>query len=86
MTQALNSCVDFKIVRMQDIVEARLANPEIAQLLEADVLSPILYQIAHVYDQSNRLISLACIYYHGDRYKFIVDISFDHKHPSRWIS
>jgi GntR family transcriptional regulator len=66
---------------MQDIVEARLASPEIAQLLEIHVLSPILYQVAHVYDESNQLIDLACIYYRGDRYKFIVDISFDHKHP-----
>jgi GntR family transcriptional regulator len=83
MTQALNSCVGSKIVRMQDIVEARLASPEIAKLLQVHVLSPVLYQIGHVYDQSNRLINLACIYYRGDRYKFIVDISFDRKHPSR---
>lgn len=77
MTQALRSHAGAKIVRMQDIVEARLASPEIAQLLEVHVLSPVLYQIAHVYDKTNRLIDLACIYYRGDRYKFSVDIRFD---------
>jgi GntR family transcriptional regulator len=83
MTQVLPESVRAKIVRMQDIVEARLASPEIAQLLDINVLSPVLYQIAQAYDESNRLIDLACIYYRGDRYKFIVDITFDHKHPQR---
>lgn len=82
MTQVLHDRIGVKITRMQDIVESRLASPEIAQLLNIHVLSPVLYQIAHVYDESNRLIDLACIYYRGDRYKFIVDIDFDRKHPS----
>jgi GntR family transcriptional regulator len=77
MTQALRSHAGAKIARMQDIVEARLASPEIAQLLGVHVLSPVLYQVAHVYDTSNRLLDLACLYYRGDRYKFSVDIRFD---------
>ena len=83
MTQVLHDRLGAKIARLQDIVEARLASPEIAQLLDIHVLSPVLYQIAHAFDKSNRLIDLACIYYRGDRYKFIVDIDFDNKHRPR---
>jgi GntR family transcriptional regulator len=77
MTQVLRNHAGAKIARMQDIVEARLASPKIAHLLKVHVLSPVLYQVAHVYDKSNRLIDLACIYYRGDRYKFSVDMRFD---------
>ena len=76
MTQALRNHAGAKIARMQDMLEARLASPKIAQLLEVHILSPVLYQIAQVYDKSNRLIDLACIYYRADRYKFSVDIRF----------
>ncbi len=77
MTQVLRNQGRGRVARVQDIVEARLATPEIARLLKVRLLSPVLYQTAHAYDKSNRLIDLACIFYRGDRYKFAVDIRFD---------
>jgi GntR family transcriptional regulator len=77
MTQVLTNGIGAKIARIQDSVEARLASPEIAQILGVHVLSPVLYQMAYLYDKSNRLIDLACIYYRGDRYKFAVDINLN---------
>jgi GntR family transcriptional regulator len=77
MTEVLSNGAGAKIARIQDNLEARLASPEIAQILEVHVLSPVLYQTAHLYDKSNRLIDLACIYYRGDRYKFAIDISLN---------
>jgi GntR family transcriptional regulator len=85
MTQVLHE-IGAKIVRMDTIVEARLASPEIAQLLDVPILSPVLYQVGHAYDGSNRLVDFARIYYRGDRYKFIVNMAFDHKHPPRRFS
>jgi GntR family transcriptional regulator len=83
MTQVLHESVGAKIVRIDTIVEARLASPEIAQLLDIHVLSPVLYQVGQAYDRSNRLVDLARIYYRGDRYKYIVNMTFDRKHPQR---
>jgi GntR family transcriptional regulator len=77
MTEVLSRNAGAKIARIQNNVEARLASPEIAQLLEIHVLSPVLYLVAYVYDKSDRLIDLACIYYRGDRYKFAIDISLN---------
>ena len=83
MTQVLHESVGAKIVRIDTIVEARLASPEIAQLLDIHVLSPVLYQVGQAYDRSNRVVDLARIYYRGDRYKYIVNMNFDHKHRPR---
>jgi GntR family transcriptional regulator len=75
MTQVLSNGIGAKIARIHDTLEARLASPEIAQILEVPVLTPVLYLTAFLYDGSNRVIDLACIYYRGDRYKFSVDIN-----------
>lgn len=73
MTQVLREDLGAGITRIENTLEARPATPEIARLLETDLLSPILLLTGVSYDRAKRAIDVAQIHYRGDRYKFSVD-------------
>ena len=50
MTKVLRDVVGVRISRITDTVEARLADPETARLLEVPLLSPILHYTGITYD------------------------------------
>ena len=50
MTKVLRDVVGVRISRITDTVEARLADPETARLLQVPLLSPILHYTGVTYD------------------------------------
>lgn len=72
ITQVLRDELGVRISRIEDTVEARLATPEIAQILEMDVMTPVLFFTGVTFDDKNSIVDVACIHYRGDRYKFSV--------------
>ena len=51
MTKVLRDGVGVRISRITDTVEARLADPETAKLLDVPLLSPILHYTGVTYDE-----------------------------------
>lgn len=74
MTKVLRDEVGVRISRITDTVEARLADPETAKLLEVPLLSPILHYTGVTYDDSDRVVDVARIQYRGDRFAFSVTV------------
>ncbi|MFG3128214.1 GntR family transcriptional regulator [Streptomyces tendae] len=74
MTKVLRDVVGMDISRITDTVEARLADPETARLLEVPLLSPILHYTGITYDGSGRVLDVAVIHYRGDRFSFTVTL------------
>ncbi|MCT2588900.1 GntR family transcriptional regulator [Streptomyces sp. N2-109] len=74
MTKVLRDAVGVRISRITDTVEARLADPETARLLEVPLLSPILHYTGVTYDESGRVVDVARIHYRGDRFSFAVTV------------
>ncbi|MFJ3902754.1 GntR family transcriptional regulator [Streptomyces sp. NPDC090025] len=74
MTKVLRDVVGVRISRITDTVEARLADPETAQLLQVPLLSPILHYTGVTYDESGRVVDVARIRYRGDRFSFSVTV------------
>lgn len=74
MTKVLRDVVGVRISRITDTVEARLADPETAELLQVPLLSPILYYTGIVYDEGGRVVDVARIRYRGDRFSFSVTL------------
>jgi GntR family transcriptional regulator len=72
ITQVLRDDLGVRIARIEDTVEARLATPEIAQILQMDVMTPVLFFTGVTFDDKNSVVDVACIHYRGDRYKFSV--------------
>lgn len=72
MTKVLRDALGVRISRITDSVEARLADPETARLLEVPLLSPILHYTGVVYDGDGRVVDVARIHYRGDRFSFTV--------------
>lgn len=72
MTKVLRDALGVRISRITDSVEARLADPETARLLEVPLLSPILHYTGIVYDADGRVVDVARIHYRGDRFSFTV--------------
>ncbi|MFE1171177.1 GntR family transcriptional regulator [Streptomyces sp. NPDC058773] len=72
MTKVLRDAVGVRISRITDTVEARLADPETARLLQVPLLSPILHYTGITYDEDGRVIDVARIHYRGDRFSFTV--------------
>ncbi|MGW5677501.1 GntR family transcriptional regulator [Streptomyces sp. NPDC003860] len=77
MTKVLRDAVGVKISRITDTVEARLADPQTAELLQVPLLSPILHYTGVTYDAAGRVIDVARIQYRGDRFSFSVTIDAD---------
>ncbi len=74
MTKVLRDVVRADISRITDTVEARLADPETARLLEVPLLSPILHYTGVTYDSDGRVLDVAVIHYRGDRFSFTVTL------------
>jgi GntR family transcriptional regulator len=74
MTKVLRDVVGADISRITDTVEARLADPETARLLQVPLLSPILHYTGITYDAQGRVLDVAVIHYRGDRFSFSVTL------------
>ncbi|MDV9175256.1 GntR family transcriptional regulator [Streptomyces sp. W16] len=74
MTKVLRDIVGADISRITDTVEARLADPETARLLQVPLLSPILHYTGITYDTRGRVLDVAVIHYRGDRFSFSVTL------------
>ncbi len=74
MTKVLRDVVGVRISRITDTVEARLADPETAELLQVPLLSPILHYTGVTYDEDGRVVDVARIRYRGDRFSFTVTV------------
>ena len=74
MTKVLRDVVGVRISRITDTVEARLADPETASLLQVPLLSPILHYTGVTYDREGRVVDVARIRYRGDRFSFPVTV------------
>ncbi|WP_073501495.1 GntR family transcriptional regulator [Actinacidiphila paucisporea] len=72
MTKVLRDVLGVRISRITDTVEARLADPETARLLQVPLLSPILHYTGVTYDGSGRAVDVVRIHYRGDRFSFTV--------------
>ena len=77
MTKVLRDVVGVRISRITDSVQARLADPETARLLEVPLLSPILHYTGITYDEEGRVLDVAVIHYRGDRFSFTVTLDAD---------
>ncbi|WP_030622905.1 GntR family transcriptional regulator [Streptomyces sclerotialus] len=77
MTKVLRDSVGVTISRITDTVEARLADPETARLLDVPLLSPILHYTGITYDEAGRVMDVARIHYRGDRFSFTVTLDAD---------
>lgn len=74
MTKVLRDGVGVRISRITDTVEARLADPETAKLLEVPLLSPILHYTGVTYDERGEVVDVVRIHYRGDRFAFSVTL------------
>ncbi|MFD9498616.1 GntR family transcriptional regulator [Streptomyces sp. NPDC060035] len=74
MTKVLRDAVGVRISRITDTVEARLADPATAELLQVPLLSPILHYTGVTYDDDGRVVDVARIRYRGDRFSFSVTV------------
>nr|WP_284580099.1 GntR family transcriptional regulator [Streptomyces sp. 2P-4] len=74
MTKVLRDVVGVRISRITDTVEARLADPETAELLRVPLLSPILHYTGVTYGEDGRVVDVARIRYRGDRFSFTVTV------------
>lgn len=77
MTKVLRDTVGVRISRITDTVEARLADPATAELLDVPLLSPILHYTGVTYDGDGRVADVARIRYRGDRFSFTVTVEAD---------
>ncbi|MBT2389426.1 MULTISPECIES: GntR family transcriptional regulator [Streptomyces] len=77
MTKVLRDVVGAHISRITDTVEARLADPETARLLQVPLLSPILHYTGIIHDENGRALDVAIIHYRGDRFSFTVTLDAD---------
>lgn len=74
MTKVLRDVVGVRISRITDTVEARLADPVTAELLQVPLLSPILHYTGVTYDAEGQVVDVARIRYRGDRFSFSVTV------------
>jgi len=74
MTKVLRDVVGVEIARITDTVQARLADPETARLLNVPLLSPILHYTGVTYGPDGRVLDVAVIHYRGDRFSFTVTL------------
>ena len=72
MTAVLRDRLGVRIGRIEDTAQARLPAPDIADLLEIPLTSPVLYCVGITRDVDGRVVDIASIHYRGDRFKFAV--------------
>jgi DNA-binding GntR family transcriptional regulator len=74
MTKVLRDMAGVTISRITDTVQARLADPETAGLLDVPLLSPILHYTGVTYDERGQVLDVVVIHYRGDRFSFSVSL------------
>ncbi|WP_406141066.1 GntR family transcriptional regulator [Streptomyces sp. NBC_01089] len=74
MTKVLRDEVGVRISRITDTIEARLADPVTAELLQVPLLSPILHYTGVTYDEAGQVVDVARIRYRGDKFSFSVTV------------
>ncbi|MGP4114608.1 GntR family transcriptional regulator [Streptomyces sp. 4N509B] len=74
MTRVLRDVAGVRVGRIDNTVQARLADPRTAGLLRVPLLSPILHVTGVEYDQGGRVVDVARIHYRGDRFSFAVTV------------
>jgi GntR family transcriptional regulator len=72
MTGVLRDRIGVRIGLVEDTAEAKLPAPDIADLLEIPLSSPVLYCVGITRDVESRVVDVASIHYRGDRFKFAV--------------
>ncbi|MFD5896088.1 MULTISPECIES: GntR family transcriptional regulator [unclassified Streptomyces] len=77
MTKVLRDVLGVRISRITDTVEATLADPVTADLLQVPLLSPILHYTGVTYDADGQIVDVARIRYRGDRFSFSVTMETD---------
>ncbi|MEU0694151.1 GntR family transcriptional regulator [Streptomyces niveus] len=77
MTKVLRDVLGVRISRITDTVEATLADPATAGLLQVPLLSPILHYTGVTYDADGQVVDVARIRYRGDRFSFSVTMETD---------
>ncbi|WP_405819030.1 GntR family transcriptional regulator [Streptomyces sp. NBC_00838] len=77
MTKVLRDVLGVRISRITDTVEATLADPATADLLQVPLLSPILHYTGVTYDAEGQVVDVARIRYRGDRFSFSVTMETD---------
>ena len=83
MTKLLRAVPGVTISRITDTVEARLADPETADLLNVPLLSPILHYTGVTYDDRGTVLDVVVIRYRGDRFSFTVTLDADQGREDR---
>jgi GntR family transcriptional regulator len=79
MTKVLRDDLGVNIRRIEDTVEAQLASPELANILQIDLMSPVLFFTGVTYGDESKPVDVACIHYRGDLFKFSVGFDVDAK-------
>ncbi|NJP68982.1 GntR family transcriptional regulator [Streptomyces spiramenti] len=77
MTKVLRDEAGVAVRRIDNTVQARLADPGTARLLEVPLLSPILHCTGISYDDRGRTVDVVRIHYRGDRFSFGVSVDAD---------
>ncbi|MQS09208.1 GntR family transcriptional regulator [Streptomyces alkaliphilus] len=74
MTRVLRDVAGVSPARIANTVQARLAEPGTARLLEVPLLSPILHCTGVTTDGTGRVVDVVRIHYRGDRFSFSVSV------------
>ncbi|GAA1895593.1 GntR family transcriptional regulator [Streptomyces sodiiphilus] len=74
MTKVLRDVAGVSVSRIANTVQARLADPQTAQLLDVPLLSPILHCTGVAYDEKDQAVDVVRIHYRGDRFSFSVTV------------
>jgi GntR family transcriptional regulator len=82
MTRVLRDVAGVTVDRIDNTVQARLADPQTARLLAVPLLSPILHVTGVAYDERGRAVDVARIHYRGDRFSFAVSVDAGAARPA----
>jgi GntR family transcriptional regulator len=73
ITKAIRDGGRAEIGSFHNSVSAVLPSPMIAEQLDIDLVSPVLFFEGICFDRNKRVLDVAHIYYRADKYKFSVD-------------
>ena len=74
MTKVLRDVLGLPLQRVDNVVEATTATPELAGLLGVALLSPILLSVNRTYTADGSIVDAARIAYRGDRFRYAVSL------------
>ena len=74
MVSILEERMDTPLQIIQQTIEAKSADSEIAGVLEVDTTSPVMYVETFIRSQADEPIQFSRTFYRGDRYKYMVEL------------